>query len=166
MFCEIFGGFLVSFVEKWRRTATVFITMFASSRRTSGKYLKYSSVSPFCFRLENLPNDEIGVPAEIQPAELTELVNSSAKSVDGNVFGYFENVYNLEILDLWKDVSLNFLLNGQLIRTPLSEFVQENNLNTESVLEIECILQEPAPIPEQNIVDDDWVAAVLVTKKL
>lgn len=62
-------------------------------------------------------------------------------------------------------MSLSFLLNGQLICTPLSEFVQANNLNTESVLEIECFLQEPAPIPDQNIVDDDWVASVLVTDK-
>jgi ribosome biogenesis protein YTM1 len=63
-------------------------------------------------------------------------------------------------------VSLSFLLNGRLICTSLAEFVQTNQLNTESVLEIECVLQEPAPIPDQNIVDDDWVSCVLVTDKL
>lgn len=37
------------------------------------------------FSLENLPNDEISVPVEIQTNELTELVNLSAKSVDGKI---------------------------------------------------------------------------------
>jgi ribosome biogenesis protein YTM1 len=69
------------------------------------------------------------------------------------------------VLDSWEDVSLSFLLNGLIICTPLSEFVQTNTLNTESVLEIECVLKEPAPIPDQNIVDDDWVSSVLVTGK-
>ncbi len=115
--------------------------------------------------MEKLPYVEISVPTEIQPSELTEIVNLSAKSADGKFCGF--NSQTLFIfLDSWKDVPFSFLLSGQIICTPLNEFVQTNNLNTESVLEIECILQEPAPIPDQNIVDDDWVASVLVTDKL
>jgi hypothetical protein len=33
----------------------------------------------------HLPNDEINVPVEIQPEELTHLVNLSAKSTDGKL---------------------------------------------------------------------------------
>lgn len=69
-------------------------------------------------------------------------------------------------LDGWEDLKLSFLLDGRLICVPLSEFVHESNLNTESVLEVECILKEPVPIPDKSISDDDWVSAVLVTKKL
>lgn len=40
-----------------------------------------------------------------------------------------------------------------------------NTLSTESVLEIECILQEEAPIPDKNLEDDDWIGAVHATKE-
>jgi hypothetical protein len=43
--------------------------------------------------------------------------------------------------------------------------VHANDVGTESVLEIECVLQEPVPIPDKNIEDDDWIGAVLVTSK-
>ncbi|KAI6232971.1 Ribosome biogenesis protein WDR12-like protein [Aphelenchoides fujianensis] len=99
-------------------------------------------------RAQNVPRIDIDVPAEIEPSGLNELVNLSGKSAN----------------ESWEDVSFSFLINGQLLRTSLLEFVTANTLSTESVLEIECILQEEAPIPDQSLEDDDWIGAVHTTR--
>ncbi|KAI6208098.1 Ribosome biogenesis protein WDR12-like protein [Aphelenchoides besseyi] len=99
-------------------------------------------------RIERLPRIEIDVPAAIDPDGLNELVNLSGSSAN----------------ESWDELALSFLINGQILRTSLVEFATTNNLGTESVIEIECILREQAPIPDLNLEDDDWVAAVHATR--
>ncbi|KAI1718691.1 NLE domain-containing protein [Ditylenchus destructor] len=95
----------------------------------------------------NLPAHSFDVPTSSVADQLNLLVNKAAQS---------EN-------DEWEDVELDFLIKAQLLRTSLLEFVDTNGLSTESVIQIECVLREPAPSPDKDLQDSEWVADLQVT---
>ena len=72
-------------------------------------------------------------------------------------------LYETYFLESWKQVSFDFLITGVLFRGNLADFVVDNNIPQESVVEIECILRQPPPEPDQDIPHEDWVSAVKVT---
>ena len=55
-----------------------------------------------------------------------------------------------------------FLVGGEFLRpqTTLKEFIENNNLSTESVIEIEYILKEDEPELSQTLQHDDWISAI------
>lgn len=62
------------------------------------------------------------------------------------------------VLEDWNEVFYDFLINGTLLRTDLETFVEAYSIPTEGVIRIECVEREPAPIPEKNIPDTEWVS--------
>ena len=58
--------------------------------------------------------------------------------------------------------SFIFLVGGEFLRpqTTLKEFIENNNLSTESVIEIEYILKEDEPELSQTLQHDDWISAI------
>jgi len=65
--------------------------------------------------------------------------------------------------DEWTTKTFDFLIQQILIRGTLKEFVRENGLTTENVLEIECILRN-VPQPQADLPHDDWIGAIRATE--
>uniref|UniRef100_A0A915EPH9 NLE domain-containing protein n=1 Tax=Ditylenchus dipsaci TaxID=166011 RepID=A0A915EPH9_9BILA len=65
----------------------------------------------------------------------------------------------------WEPTSFDFLINGVLLRTDLLEFVESHGLSSESVIKVECILQELAPEPDKDLPENDWVADLRANAK-
>uniref|UniRef100_A0A914CUV2 NLE domain-containing protein n=1 Tax=Acrobeloides nanus TaxID=290746 RepID=A0A914CUV2_9BILA len=95
-------------------------------------------------RFENIPDSVVNVPGSSTPTNLNLLLNNSIRSLD----------------DDWKDLSFDFLIGDLLLRTSLAEFAEDHSLTTESIVQIECLLREPAPEPESDLITSDWVADV------
>ena len=66
----------------------------------------------------------------------------------------------------WKNVEFDFLLDGDLVRVPLDQLVQEKRISTETVIELEYVEKYPSPKPEDSLIHDDWVAAVAGLNRL
>ncbi|KAI9729008.1 MAG: ribosome biogenesis protein ytm1 [Chrysothrix sp. TS-e1954] len=54
-------------------------------------------------------------------------------------------------------IPFEFLINGQLLSTPLSSFLTDHGLDSESLLEIEYIRALLPPTPQASFEHDDWV---------
>lgn len=63
-------------------------------------------------------------------------------------------------------IEFDFLIQGELLRAPLHEHLQERNISSEAILEIEYIERTPAPDPQNSILHDDWVASIKTADKL
>lgn len=84
--------------------------------------------------------DAISLPARFSRIDLSKLVN--------------------ETLELEKHIPFDFVINGTLLRTSLSEYMSENGLSTENTVEVEYV-----PIigkPEEKSSEDlpDWVSGI------
>uniref|UniRef100_A0AC34QV80 NLE domain-containing protein n=1 Tax=Panagrolaimus sp. JU765 TaxID=591449 RepID=A0AC34QV80_9BILA len=95
----------------------------------------------------SLPEGYISIPSSATARNLNDLINSAAE----------------QAIDDWKQVSFDFLIGGILFRGNLADFVVDNNIPQESVIEIECIFRQPPPEPDQDIPHEDWVSGVKVT---
>ncbi len=84
--------------------------------------------------------DTISLPARFSRIDLSKLVN--------------------ETLELEKHIPFDFIINGSLLRTSLSEYMSTNGISTENTLSIEYL-----PIigkPEEKSSEDlpDWVSGI------
>ena len=64
------------------------------------------------------------------------------------------------LLDTEKPIPLEFLVNGQFLRTSLDDFLTQNGISSESTLNVEYV---KALIPPQHVASyehDDWVSSV------
>lgn len=61
-----------------------------------------------------------------------------------------------------KHVEFDFLINGELLRTNLHEYLVSKELSPEEVIEIEYFEKHPAPEPQDCLLHDDWVGGVHV----
>lgn len=101
--------------------------------------------------------------ASIETPDLSKLINGLLKErKDG---GGGEKESNNEEEETgnaaeWKNVEFDFLIDGHLLRVPLSQLVGEKGLSTETVIEVEYVEKYPSPKPEDSLIHDDWVAAV------
>lgn len=59
-----------------------------------------------------------------------------------------------------KSINFDFLLDGEILSTQLSEHIQEHGISTEDTIEVEYLERFPAPQPQDCLMHDDWVAAV------
>lgn len=57
-------------------------------------------------------------------------------------------------------IEFDFLVNGEFLRVPLKDHLQEREISQEAVVEIEYLEKHPAPEPENSLMHDDWVSAV------
>ncbi|XP_055948151.1 ribosome biogenesis protein WDR12 homolog [Argiope bruennichi] len=92
----------------------------------------------------SVPETVLEVPENVTTKELNLLLNSLLKGDVGE--DEFEE--------------FDFLLLGELIRTPLSQHIEAKSSSLEQVHEIEYFLKYPAPTPENSLIHDDWVSGV------
>uniref|UniRef100_A0A1I7VXW7 Ribosome biogenesis protein WDR12 homolog n=1 Tax=Loa loa TaxID=7209 RepID=A0A1I7VXW7_LOALO len=93
----------------------------------------------------DIPSHTLSVPNDITVDKLNVLANKTLNDLSGKELGL---------------VVFDFLISSTILRTTLEEFVQENHVPVESVISIECIVQEPAPEPDSDVTLPDWIGAV------
>lgn len=60
-----------------------------------------------------------------------------------------------------QSTEFDFYINNEFISTTLEKFLEQNeNIKTESVIEIEYVERYPPPEPIDTIVVDDWVSSI------
>lgn len=57
-------------------------------------------------------------------------------------------------------LKFDFLVNGELLRTTLTELIDVKQLSTESVIEIEYTLKEDVPQKCQSLLHNDWISSI------
>ncbi|KAI8339292.1 WD40-repeat-containing domain protein [Blakeslea trispora] len=80
------------------------------------------------------------LPSNIQKEGLSEIVNS--------------------LLDLEKPIPFDFLVEGQLLRTSVVEYLNAARLSTENVITIEYVESMLPPVPLTAYQHDDWISSV------
>ena len=68
--------------------------------------------------------------------------------------------YISETVDDESSIEFDFLINGEFLRVTLEKHLQQAEISTETVVEIEYVERHPAPIPEDSLNHDDWVSCV------
>lgn len=116
-----------------------------------------------------VPGFPLAVPKSLTSKSLNALVNDLLK---GTTVRYLEAVllfkskYYLFLLaeadSTRKIVEFDFLINGEFLRTDVSEFLKEREISSEDVIEVEYIEKHPPPEPQDCLIHDDWVSAVAV----
>ncbi|XP_022904368.2 ribosome biogenesis protein WDR12 homolog [Onthophagus taurus] len=96
-----------------------------------------------------VPDVPFSVPTNIDVKSLNNLINKLLK----------------EHSDFLKRLDFDFLVCGELLRTPLNEHLQERNVSIETTVEIEYLLRTPAPQPEDALLHEDWVSGIHVADK-
>lgn len=98
-----------------------------------------------------IPSYTLSVPTDVTVDNLNALANKALAEVSDDQF---------------EPVVFDFLISSTILRTTLKEFVQENHIPVESTINIECIVQEPAPVPDIDVTLCDWVGAIRSNKQL
>lgn len=83
------------------------------------------------------------VPLTIDTTALNTLLNELLKE------------YNNET-----GIEFDFIVAEKLLRCPLQEHLSEHGLSTELTVDVEYIIKNPPPEPEDCLLHDDWVSAV------
>lgn len=94
-----------------------------------------------------VPDTPFAVPTGITCTQLNTLVNQLLK----------ENRS-----DISTTVDFDFLVRGEFLRQPLNEFLDDQHISHEEVVEVEYVEQHPTPEPMDCLMHDDWVSAVQV----
>nr|XP_039252869.1 ribosome biogenesis protein wdr12-like [Styela clava]XP_039252871.1 ribosome biogenesis protein wdr12-like [Styela clava] len=96
------------------------------------------------------------LPGEVTVTELTNLVNKVLK----------EGVKDaIEDENEYQNMEFDFLVNGEFLRIPLNQYIENKGISTEKVVEIEYILKQESPKPEDQFTQDDWISSVQSTKE-
>lgn len=64
------------------------------------------------------------------------------------------------MLDTPSPIPLDFLINGQFLRTSLQEYLETNGLNAEETLTIQYVRSLVPPVHQASFEHDDWISAV------
>ena len=64
------------------------------------------------------------------------------------------------LLDSERPIPLEFLINGQFLRTSLDEFLTQNGISAETTLNVEYVKALVPPLPVASYEHDDWVSSV------
>lgn len=57
-------------------------------------------------------------------------------------------------------VDFDFLVNGELLRSPLDIHLSQKNVSSESNVVVEYMEATPSPEPLDCLIHDDWVSAI------
>ncbi|XP_077979094.1 ribosome biogenesis protein WDR12-like [Glandiceps talaboti] len=86
------------------------------------------------------------VPANVVISDLSSLINKLLNADKPE--------------DETESVNFDFLIEGEFIRVNLGKHMEERNISTETVVEIEYLEKHPAPKPVGSILHDDWVSSL------
>jgi len=59
-----------------------------------------------------------------------------------------------------KKVHFDFLVNGELLRSPLDIHLSQKDVSSENIVVIEYMEAFPAPEPADCLMHDDWVSSI------
>ncbi|GFZ19243.1 transducin/WD40 repeat-like superfamily protein [Actinidia rufa] len=91
-----------------------------------------------------IPSSSIALPSNLTRMGLSALVNNLLQSGNAD----------------WKPEPFDFLINGELVRMSLEEFLLAKGISAEKILEIEYIKAVAPRKEEEPSLHDDWVSAV------
>lgn len=94
----------------------------------------------------NIPDTVFDVPTGVECDELNLLLNKTIEAND----------------DKWEERRFEFLVGETFLRTSLAEFIEEYEVETETVLKVECVIGTEAPKPLHDIQAPDWVSSVQI----
>jgi len=94
-----------------------------------------------------VPDCPFSVPSNVGIAELSSLVNSLLADVNKGI-------------DDWESIEFDFLIGAEFLRHPLERHLDQKDISTEIIVDVEYIEKCPAPAPEDSLNHDDWVCAV------
>lgn len=94
----------------------------------------------------SVPDDVYDIPTNADAEQLNVLVNKSIQNEHEN----------------WEDRRFEFLIGETFLRTSLSELISEYEVETETVIKVECVLGFEAPKPVFDLQAPDWVSSVHV----
>ncbi|WAQ99965.1 WDR12-like protein [Mya arenaria] len=90
----------------------------------------------------SVPDTPFSVPVTVNTGDLSSLINGLIK----------ENV------DKDVDIDFDFLIDGEFLRVSLEKHLEQKEVSTETVAELEYVERHPAPRPEDSLDHDDWVS--------
>ncbi|PLW32824.1 hypothetical protein PCANC_18826 [Puccinia coronata f. sp. avenae] len=93
----------------------------------------------------SIPNAKYLVPSDWKRFQLSQLIN--------------------KVLQLTQPVPFDFVVNDQLLRTSVKNFIDSHGLSTESVLEIEYLESVLPPKFVQSLEHDDWISDLSISKQ-
>ncbi|XVF16745.1 hypothetical protein REPUB_Repub10bG0058600 [Reevesia pubescens] len=91
-----------------------------------------------------VPTTAIAIPSHLSRFGLSSIVNKLLQAVDSE----------------WKTEPFDFLIDGELVRMSLEQFLLVKNISAEKILEIEYIRAVAPRKEEEPSPHDDWVSAV------
>ncbi|XP_013399023.1 ribosome biogenesis protein WDR12 [Lingula anatina] len=91
-----------------------------------------------------VPDTPFSIPASVGQDELTDLINGILQTESQDV----------------SSTQFDFLINGEYLRVPLDKHMEQKEISTETVVEIEYLERHPAPEPQDSLLHDDWVSCV------
>ncbi|XP_034242429.1 ribosome biogenesis protein WDR12 homolog [Thrips palmi] len=94
-----------------------------------------------------VPDIPFAVPSGITPAELNTLLNQ---------------LLSENRTDISTPVDFDFIVCKEFLIQPLNELLEERNISSEEVVDVEYVEQHPTPEPMDCLMHDDWVSAVQV----
>ncbi|CAB3408380.1 unnamed protein product [Caenorhabditis bovis] len=97
-------------------------------------------------QIPEIPDSVFDVPISVECDDLNLLINKTIEAVN----------------DKWSDRKFEFLVGETFLRTSLAEFIEEYEIETETVLKVECVIGVEAPKPLHDIQAPDWVSSVIV----
>ncbi|XP_023222871.1 ribosome biogenesis protein WDR12 homolog [Centruroides sculpturatus] len=97
----------------------------------------------------SIPDTTYSIPSHVSCKELCTFINKLLS--DGS--------------EETKKIAFDFLINGEILRLPLQQFLEQKEISLETVVEIEFIPSYPEPTPELSLACDDWVSAVRACEK-
>ncbi|UMM10975.1 hypothetical protein L5515_000491 [Caenorhabditis briggsae] len=115
---------------------------------TTSENLKHVQITFFSKDkdLPEIPDAVFDVPTVAECDGLNLLLNKTIQATD----------------DAWKEKKFEFLVGETFLRTSLAEFIEEYEVETETILKVECIIGIEAPKPLHDIQAPDWVSSVQV----
>lgn len=93
-----------------------------------------------------VPDNVYAVQGDLGVPGLNSLVNEILKEFSND--------------DGYKDIQFDFLINGELLRTTLTSFLESKGISSEIVIAVEYLESTPTPSPLDCILHDDWVSAI------
>ncbi|XP_070566027.1 ribosome biogenesis protein wdr12-like [Ptychodera flava] len=100
----------------------------------------------------SVADSPFSVPATVRVHDLSSLINKLLNAEKAK--------------DEARNISFDFLIQGEFLRLPLGKHMEEKNISTETVVEIEYLEKQPAPKPVGSILHDDWVSSIQGCKDL